>query len=44
MIIHRFTSLVMGLRDGNDRFGEFLELIPEESIGVSAEDTFFARE
>ena len=44
MLIQRFKSVVMGLRDGSDKFGKYLELIPDEALGVTLEETYFARE
>ena len=43
-LVQRFKSLVMGLRDGTGNFGHYLELIPEEGLGVTSDETFFARE
>ena len=44
LLMQRFKSLVMSLRDNSDKFGRYLELIPEEMIGVSPEETYYARE
>ncbi|CAE7606234.1 unnamed protein product [Symbiodinium sp. CCMP2592] len=44
ILVQRFKSLVMGLRDGTERFGHYLELIPEESLGVTSDEAFYARE
>ena len=44
LLVQRFKSLVMGLRDGTEKFGHVLELIPEESLGVTSDEVFFARE
>ena len=44
MLIQRFKSVVMGLRDNSDKFGHYLEIIPEEMIGVSQDELCFARD
>ena len=44
VMVQRFKSLVMGLRDGTEKFGHYLELIPDEDLGLSSEETYFARE
>ena len=44
LLMQRFKSVVMSLRDNSEKFGRFLELIPEEMVGISPEETFYARE
>ena len=44
VLIQRVKSLLMSVRDGSDQFGRYLELIPEEALGVSFEESVFARE
>ena len=44
VLMQRFKSVVMGLRDHSDRFGRYLEIIPEEMVGISQDELFFARD
>ena len=43
ILMQRYKSVVMSLRDRSDRFGRYLEVIPEDMVGVSQDELFFAR-
>ena len=44
ILMQRFKCQVMSLRDNSEKFGRYLELIPEDMVAVSPEETFFARD
>ena len=45
LFMQRFKSLCMTLRDGDSRFGRYLELLPEDMVGggASSGETEYAR-
>ncbi|CAE7643546.1 unnamed protein product [Symbiodinium necroappetens] len=45
MLMQRFKSLCMSLRDNSDRFGKFLELLPDDVVGTATtlDEVEFAR-
>ncbi|CAE7161031.1 unnamed protein product [Symbiodinium pilosum] len=46
IMMQRFEALCMNLRDGEGRYGQFLELLPEDLLGGGAilQETEFARQ
>ena len=44
ILMQRYKSIVMGLRDQSERFGHYLEIIAEEMVGVSQDELYFARD